>query len=146
MGIYVFRSKHDPRWIKVGHHRITQKRPSVYCRVARRGFHSCIHPTELRGHLNADDFELVSWFPTLTSRQEGSLHKAFRAKSHGEFHSADDLPFILKLCREWGEEVAVPDRDIASGGGGGKTQSSRAQRRAAPGVAERSGCGDSSAA
>lgn len=101
MGVYVFRSKTAP-WIKVGHHRVTPRRPDVSYRVKRRGFHSCRHPPELEGRLDADDFDLVAWFPSLTRRDEGRLHRLCSRRpgpSLGEFHHASATEFVLSWCR-----------------------------------------------
>lgn len=122
MGVYVFRSRETP-WIKVGHHRVTPRRPDVSFRVARRGFHSCVHPPELEGRLDAKDFELVAWFPSLTRRDEGRLHRLCRTR-YGEFHDASETEFVVSWCRqregparggEEGEEASsFASSDIAS--------------------------------
>ena len=43
MGIYIIKSLHS-NWIKVGHHLITKRRPSVYYRYINRGFYSAVRP------------------------------------------------------------------------------------------------------
>ena len=69
MGVYIFRSTRGD-WIKIGHHKLTPSRPNVYYRIARRGFHSCVHPTELAAFLDAEHFELVRWYPSLGRRDD----------------------------------------------------------------------------
>ena len=41
MGIYVIKSKYN-NWIKIGHHKITERKPNIYFRYINRGFYSCI--------------------------------------------------------------------------------------------------------
>lgn len=77
MGVYVFRSKHAPA-IKVGHY----CGEDAWARVARRGFYSCLRPACVRDRVSAEDLELLAWFPSLTPRDEGAAHRAFRA-AHG---------------------------------------------------------------
>ena len=95
MGVYVYRSRICPEWIKVGHFRVTLRRPDVSCRIRRRGFRSCVHPVQLSGSLGPEDFELVAFFEELTRRHEGRLHRAFAIGAVGEFHSAANLSEIL---------------------------------------------------
>ena len=104
----VFRCVHAP-WVKLGHHKISPARPNVYYRVAGRGFHSCVHPRELDGKLSVDDLELVAWYPSLTRRDEGRLHRSFDRV--GEFHPEAELPAILQACDRLGPRVAVPEDD-----------------------------------
>lgn len=109
MGVYIFRSLHLP-WIKIGHHRITDRRPNVYYRVANRGFNSCVHPPELEGKLALDDFELVAWYPTLDRRDESAAHRACRSR-WGEFHPLEDLSTALAVCDSRGNRQGVPASD-----------------------------------
>ncbi len=109
MGVYVFRILNTD-WIKVGHHKVTASRPNVYYRVARRGFHSLVHPPELEGRLGMQHLELLAWFPSLGRRQETMAHKA--CKTHcGEFHDISDLEFVLKSCESNGGVQAHPSRE-----------------------------------
>lgn len=94
MGVYVFRCL-DSEWVKVGHHKITAKRPNVYYRIAGRGFYSCVHPNELKHRLSIHDVELIAWYPNLERRDERAIHNKC-AISYGEFHSTADLPTILQ--------------------------------------------------
>jgi hypothetical protein len=99
MGVYVFRCRHGP-WVKVGHHRVTPRRPNAYYRVAGRGFHSVVHPPELAVHLNMSDLDLVAWYPELDRRAETRVHRAFARC--GEFHPDTELDAILRMCEELG--------------------------------------------
>ena len=110
MGVYIFRCKHGP-WIKVGHHRVTPRRPNVFFRVARRGFYSCIHPTELKGRLSMEDVELVAWYPTLGRREERALHRLSRLGSVGEFHRLSDLDKLLQCADRIGARAPVSNAD-----------------------------------
>lgn len=69
MGIYIIKSLHSD-WIKVGHHKITDKRPSVYYRFINRGFYSVICPTEIIDKVSFNDLELVYWFENLDITDE----------------------------------------------------------------------------
>ena len=113
MGVYIFQSKHGD-WIKIGHHKITSSRPNVYFRVARRGFHSCIHPPELRKHLNEIDFELVRWYPTLGRRDETIAHRTCKER-YGEFHPLSDLEEAIRVldARGVSKPVSREERDLA---------------------------------
>ena len=90
MGVYVFRCLAGA-WIKVGHFKMRwggRSTRRVYMdnpwfRVERRGFHSVVHPADLQGRLCADDLELVAWYPALTGRCEGRIHRAFAAERVG---------------------------------------------------------------
>ena len=115
MGVYIFQSKTEP-FLKVGHHKITKSRPTVYHRIVYRGFHSCNHPDNLIGKLDWDDFSLVAWFPTLTTKHEMSIHKMCWAKGQVkrrcEFHDVKQLEDILRHCRAYGDEVYVPEQTL----------------------------------
>ena len=96
MGVYVMIRTTRP-WIKVGHHRITPRRPTLDHRL-RRGFKSCIHPADLAGRLEKSHFRIVGWFPTLGLLDERRAH-LICSGSVGEFHPARDLPRVLRLLR-----------------------------------------------
>ena len=106
MGVYIFRCLHAP-FVKLGHHKISPARPNVYYRVAGRGFNSCIHPVELRGKLDMDDLELVAWYPSLTRRHEGMLHRSYSTRRIGEFHPEAELDALLCACDRLGPRVDV---------------------------------------
>lgn len=113
MGVYVFRCRHAP-YVKLGHHKVTASRPNVYYRVAGRGFHSCAHPRALDGKLSIDDLELLAWYPALTRRDEGALHRLHRSDaSVGEFHPADAADAILRACDARAPRVPVSAADRA---------------------------------
>lgn len=105
MGVYVFECGN---YIKVGHHAISSRRPNVYYRVAGRGFHSCLHPTELEGRLNISDIVLVAWYPSLTRRDEMHIHRTF-TKRVGEFHAASERDAIMKRLDQLGSRSEVTD-------------------------------------
>ena len=110
MGVYVF-GVVDTDWIKVGHHRITSARPNVYYRVARRGFHSCVHPPELQHHrLDVECLELLHWYPALGRREERLAHRACRV-SCGEFHARSDLVHVVACLNGFGTAEEVPESD-----------------------------------
>lgn len=105
MGVYIFRSCHA-QWFKLGHHKLRPARPTVYHRIAGRGFYSCVAPPCLHGRLGIDNFELLAWYPTLTKQHEGALHRK-RICSYGEFHPADELEQTLKECDVLGQRIPV---------------------------------------
>jgi len=115
MGIYVIASKHST-WIKIGHHKITLKRPNVFYRYINRGFYSCICPPEIKDLVGFEDVELLYWFPNLTTRQEKQLHKYFRNthNSCGEWFENIDCELIRKVIIEQfgGIEEAVTEEQL----------------------------------
>ena len=94
MGVYVVRHL-SSGWIKVGHHKITKRRPTLGHRL-RRGFRSCIHPADLEGRLGPRHFSVVGWFPNLGLVDERRAHLTCSG-SVGEFHPAGNLPRVLRL-------------------------------------------------
>ena len=104
MGVYIFASKRAD-WIKIGHHKATASRPNVYYRVARRGFHSCVHPRELDGHLDEEDFALVRWYPSLGRRDETAAHRSC-GEECGEFHPLSELRRAVECLDARGEHRA----------------------------------------
>lgn len=101
MGVYVIASKHSP-WIKIGHHKISPKRPNVYYRYINRGFYSCVCPPEIKHLVGFEDVELLHWFPNLATRQEKKIHKYFRNSynSCGEWFENIDSNLIRKIIIE----------------------------------------------
>ena len=97
MGVYVVRHRSKP-WIKIGHHKVTSRRPTLDHRL-RRGFKSCIHPSDLDGKLDPRDFRVVGWFPTLGLLDERRAHQVCSG-SVGEFHPARNLPRVLRTLAE----------------------------------------------
>ena len=110
MGVYIFQSKHA-HWIKVGHHKITASRPNVYYRVARRGFHSCVHPPELEDYLDEEHFVLIRWYPQLGRRDETAAHKSCKEKAYGEFHPLCDLNYVIECLDKRGTHRAVDEKE-----------------------------------
>lgn len=103
----MFRSRHLS-WIKVGHHKITARRPNVYYRVAGRGFSSVRHPEELKGKLGIRDFDLVAWYPALDTADERYVHNECRTTaSVGEFHPLPKLSQALQICDSLAERAPV---------------------------------------
>ena len=72
MGIYIIKSLHS-NWIKVGHHLITKRRPSVYYRYINRGFYSVVRPKEIKDRVNFEDLQLIYWFTNLELEDEKKL-------------------------------------------------------------------------
>ena len=109
MGVYVFRSIHAP-WIKVGHHKPSKSRPNVYFRIAGRGFHSCVHPKELKTRLDMMDFGLIAWYPGLSLRDESAIHRVCDTAC-GEFHHLSDVEKVIAECNRRGESGIVLEDD-----------------------------------
>lgn len=114
MGVYFFAWKHEDRagqrWIKVGHYKGT----NPWSRCAHRGFSSCRPAVrEMRGRTAAEDVDLLAWFPAMTRRQEGSIHRAHRAHRSGEWYpEALGLEILAALRAE--QVDAVEDADKAA--------------------------------
>lgn len=75
IGVYIIQHKLYPEWIKIGHHKITTRRPNVYFRFVRRGFHSCVCPPLLRHYLDFKHVELLAFYPNLTTKEEKQIHR-----------------------------------------------------------------------
>ena len=97
MGLYVVKSKTE-NWWKIGHHKITNRRPNVYFRFIRRGFYSCVHPDILNNKLGFEDVELIFWFPNLNTCDELDLHK-FLSKMNSKIYTTK--------IGEWYENIEV---------------------------------------
>ena len=100
MGVYIFLSLIQPKWFKVGHHRITPRRPNVWYRVARRGFKSVKGPPELKGFTDIEHLDLLRFYPNLTSRDEKKLHRLNKQVRIGEWYPSSDLPRILEVLEK----------------------------------------------
>lgn len=112
MGVYVFSSLFCPGWFKVGHHRVTKRRPNVWYRVARRGFNSCKCPPELTGNTHVEQIELVHFYPNLSSRDERRLHRENKTVRVGEWYPVSELGRIVaRLEAMGGVEVQVEEED-----------------------------------
>ena len=98
MGIYIIKSLHS-KWIKIGHHLITDKRPSVYYRFINRGFYSVFRPNEIKDRVSFNDLQLIYWFPNLCMSDERKLHKQLRLLYgyNGEWYNYDYCDEILNI-------------------------------------------------
>jgi hypothetical protein len=98
MGIYIIKSLHS-NWIKVGHHKITDRRPSVYYRFINRGFYSVICPIEIKNKVSFNDLELICWFENLDIIDEKKLHHQLRLlyKYEGEWYKYENLNDIINI-------------------------------------------------
>ena len=93
MGVYVYRSIHMDA-IKIGHY----AKQNAWSRIAHRGFYSCIHPKEIHARVGVDDFELLYWFPDLTTKDEKRVHKLLQSHSIcGEWFTTEALSSIPEL-------------------------------------------------
>lgn len=103
MGIYVIKSKFT-NWYKIGHHKISKKRPNVYYRFIRRGFYSYISPIEIQNRLSFDDVELLFWFPNLNEKDEKHIHILLSNKLQkcGEWFKTEDFNIILNCIQNVG--------------------------------------------
>jgi hypothetical protein len=108
MGIYVIKSKFT-NWYKIGHHKITEKRPNVYYRFIRRGFFSCISPIEIQNRLSFDDVELLFWFPNLNEKDEKHLHILLSntLQKYGEWFKTDNSNIILNCIQNVGGVLEI---------------------------------------
>ena len=103
MGIYIIKSIHSD-WIKVGHHKITSKRPSVYYRYFNRGFYSCICPYEIQDKVGFKDLKLMYWFENLDINDEKNLHKHLKKLCQkklclqiGEWYKYEMINYIINM-------------------------------------------------
>ena len=112
MGVYIFQSRHEP-WVKVGHHRITERRPNVYFRIVPRGFNSCACPPNLEGHVSFMDVKLYAWYPNLTSTDERNIHSILRRKYlyKGEWYHVTDPLSVSILIKNYGGIQSHPTRE-----------------------------------
>lgn len=115
MGVYVIQSKHA-NWIKIGHHKISPKRPNVYYRYINRGFFSCICPKEIKTKVAFKDLQLLYWFPNLITKHEKQIHKYLRQNytSIGEwFYNVDPETIRNIIVNEFeGVEECVSEDDL----------------------------------
>ena len=98
-------------WMKIGHY----KGSNAWSRVAHRGFRSCRpgHPS-MRGRVTVRDLALHAWFPALTTREEKSLHRRFKAVRVGEWYPLDvGLAIVAELEAVHCNEAASCDRGAA---------------------------------
>ena len=115
MGVYIFRSR-VAEWVKVGHHRVTPRRPNVWYRVARRGFESCKGLVALRGNTSVEQLDLVKFYPNLTTKEEKRLHRENKGVRVGEWYPVSMLPTLMRWLEENGgisEEVSEGEKKKA---------------------------------
>ncbi len=113
MGIYIIKSLHS-NWIKVGHHLITEKRPSVYYRFINRGMYSVTRPDEIKDKVSFDDLQLIYWFTNLNMADETKLHKQLRLLYgyNGEWYKYDYLDNILNIIyKDYNGILQMPSTD-----------------------------------
>lgn len=98
MGIYIIKSLHSD-WFKLGHHKITERRPNVYYRYINRGFYSCICPEEIKNKVSFHDLQLICWFINLDIIDEHSIHSKFKKifDNIGEWYRYSDLEKIVNI-------------------------------------------------
>jgi hypothetical protein len=101
MGIYIIKSIHSD-WIKVGHHKVTDRKPNVYFRYINRGFYSCICPNEISNKVGLDDLTLLYWFPSLDISIEKKIHKTLKKSETkiGEWYSYKIIDKILTIITQ----------------------------------------------
>lgn len=92
MGVYVIGHKVHREWIKIGHHKLTARRPNVYFRFVRRGFYSCVSPPLLRECLDFEHVELLAFYPNLTLKEEDQIHRYLEEDA------------CRRRCGEWFED------------------------------------------
>jgi len=96
MGVYIFKSKYL-QVIKIGH----CIKDNAWIRVINRGFNSCICPYELKNKVNAEDIELLYWFPNLSTKDEKMLHKDLKHFNViGEWFRLDALDELYRFIDE----------------------------------------------
>jgi hypothetical protein len=112
MGIYIIKSIHSD-WIKVGHHKVSQRKPNVYFRYINRGFYSCICPSEIKNKVGFHDVELLYWFPSLDISIEKKIHKKLKQSETkiGEWYSFKILDKILTLITQEFNGINCPPSD-----------------------------------
>jgi hypothetical protein len=113
MGIYIIQSLHS-NWIKVGHHLITEKRPSVYYRFINRGFYSVVRPNEIKDKVSFNDLQLLYWFKNLDITDEENLHKQLRLlyEYKGEWYKHENLNDIINIIyKDYNGYLQMPSID-----------------------------------
>lgn len=115
MGVYAFQwrhlDKHGRAWVKIGHY----KGNNAWSRVAHRGFNSCRPGTRcMRGRVSVKDLDLVAWFPGMSRRDEGAIHRAYKDARTGEWYPEDIARAIIKaLVAEHVNQAAKCDKKAA---------------------------------
>ena len=98
MGVYIIKSLHAD-WFKLGHHKISEKRPNVFYRYINRGFYSCKCPEEIKNKVGFDDLQLIYWFINLDINDEHNIHSQLKQNFHniGELYKYSDLEKIVTI-------------------------------------------------
>ena len=111
MGVYVFRSRYVGSWVKVGHHRVTERRPNVYYRIVPRGFYSCVRPQALGDRVGMCDVALIAWYPDLHEKDEKRIHSILRSEFQhvGEWFMADPRA-VTEVIERCGAIASHPKR------------------------------------
>jgi len=110
MGIYIIKSLHY-NWIKIGHHKITKRRPSVYYRFINRVFYSVVCPDEIIDKVSFNDLELIYWFTNLDISDEYKLHQQLKLvyEYKGEWYKYKNLNDILNIIyKDYNGESQLP--------------------------------------
>jgi hypothetical protein len=102
-------------WIKIGHFKTTDVKPSVYYRYINRdinrGFYSCICPIELNNKVSFKDLQLLYWFHNLDKSIESKLHRQLKLLFilqfiYNDYHGILNMPTIhdynhpVKWCND----------------------------------------------
>jgi len=102
--LYVFRSLRTP-WCKIGY----TGQPCPWDRLYPRGFWGVLHPTDLCGHLDPEDFELLTAFEG--GRDLESALQSLFPPDRGEFWRAERVDTVLAMLRLMARELdALPPR------------------------------------
>jgi hypothetical protein len=98
MGVYIIKSLHAD-WFKLGHHKISERRPNVFYRYINRGFYSCKCPEEIKNKVGFDDLQLIYWFINLDINDEHNIHSQLKQNFHnmGEWYKYSDLEKIVTI-------------------------------------------------
>lgn len=98
MGVYIFQSKINKLYCKIG----CYKGSNVWCRIAHRGFYSCNRPEDIKDNVSVDDLELIAWFPHLNSYHESLAKSHFRSsRIIGEWFNSTEIPNIIKYLSRY---------------------------------------------
>ncbi len=96
MGIYIYKSIYIDA-IKIGHY----SKANAWSRVAHRGFNSCRCPEQLKGKVNIEDLHLLYWYPSLTMKEEQSLHNRLdEYRICGEWYPSAVIDVITSIIKE----------------------------------------------
>ena len=68
------------KWIKIGHHKISDSRPNPYFRLVYGGFRTTICPKGIKYNSTIDGMEILNWYPNLSIDKEMKLHDELQKK------------------------------------------------------------------